>query len=301
MSGFDAINLSQIPAPEVIQAASFEVMLAEMKARAIEVMPELADYLELESEPATKLLEVCAYFRVLDRAAFNDGARASMLALATGSDLDNLAAFWGVERLVVQTADDTVTPPIAEILESDDALRARTQLSLEGHTTAGPRGAYIFHAMTASGSVKDADADSPVPGEVVVTVLSHDGDGTPSAALLDLVAVALSDEDVRPLTDLVTVAATTVHTYTVEAELTLYSGPDADLVLAAAQEAIATYVADHHRLGHDITLSGIYAALHQPGVQRVNLTAPVADIVVASNEAAYCASAPSLSVVGRDV
>lgn len=301
MSGFSQINLSQLPAPEVIQVPVYEDLLAEMKARAIDLMPELAPYLELESEPATKLLEVCAYFRLLDRCAFNDGARANMLALATGTDLDNLAAFWGVERLVIQEADTTVSPPIIQIKESDHELRARTQLSLEGHTTAGPRGAYIFHAMSASGQVKDAAVDSPAPGEVLVTILGREGNGEPSAELLAEVGEALNHEDVRPLTDLVTVAAAAIVNYTIEAELILYDGPDQALVLAAAQAAIEAYVSDHHRLGHDITLSGVYAALHQPGVQRVALTSPAADIVVAAGEAAFCTSTPTVTIGGRDV
>ena len=301
MSGFDVINLAKLPAPAVIQTPSFEELLAEMKARAIEEMPELEAYLDLESEPATKLLEVCAYFRVLDRAEFNDGARANMLALATGTDLENLAAFWGVERLTVQVGDDTIDPAIPEILESDAALRSRTQLSLEGHTTAGSRGAYTFHALSADGTVKDVDVASPTPGEVAVTVLGHDGDGAPGAALLQTVTDALNHEDVRPLTDLVTVAGATILDYSIEAELTLYNGPDAALVLAAAEAAITAYVTDHHQLGHDIKLSGIYAALHQPGVQGVDLIAPIADIAVASTEAAHCAAAPIITVGGRDV
>jgi phage-related baseplate assembly protein len=41
-------------------------------------------------------------------------------------------------------------------------------------------------------------------------------------------------------------------------------------------------------MGYDVTLSGIYAALHQPGVQRVNLSSPSANITIADGEAAYC-------------
>jgi phage-related baseplate assembly protein len=41
-------------------------------------------------------------------------------------------------------------------------------------------------------------------------------------------------------------------------------------------------------LGHDIPLSGIYAALHQIGVQRVVLNTPTENIVVARQQAAYC-------------
>jgi phage-related baseplate assembly protein len=223
-----------------------------------------------------------------------------MLALSTGTNLDGLAAFWGVERLTIQEADDTVTPPILEILESDDAFRVRVQLSLEGHSTAGPRGAYVFWALSASGEVKDASVVSPAPGEVVVTVLSHVGEGTASNTLLNTINAALNDEDVRPLTDIVTVQAAEILTFQIEAVLTLYDGPDQALVIAAAQAAIEDHVLTHHRLGHDIAISGLHAALHQAGVQNVGLIQPAAHIEVDDHQAAFCTDI-TLSVGGRDV
>ncbi len=300
MSGFTSINLSKLPAPEVIETVEYEVLLAEMKDEAIRLMPDLEAYLSLESEPTTQLLRVCAYYRMLDRLAFNDGARACILALSTGANLDGLAAFWGVERLIVQEADETLRPPIPEVLESDDAFRVRVQLSLEGHSTAGPRGAYIFWTLSASGEVKDASVASPAPGEVVITVLSHQASGVASNTLLNTVNAALNDEDVRPLTDHVTVQAAEVLHYQVEATLTLFDGPDESLVMAAAHEAIEAYGAEHHRLGRDITISGLYAALHQAGVQNVNLIQPPAHIEVDDHQAAYCSNI-ILTVGGRDV
>lgn len=302
MSGFTSIDLSRLPAPDVIEAPDFDALLAEMKAEAIRLDPELADALALESEPATKILRVCAYFRMLDRAEFNDGSRANMLAFATGGDLDQLGAYWAVERLVVQEADDTIIPPVELIMEADADFRARIQLSLEGHTSAGPRGSYIYWALSASGDVKDAAVDSPSPGEVVVTVLSRQGDGTPDAALLTAVEEALNDEDIRPLTDQVTVQAASILPYQVDAGLILYDGPDPAAVLATAQAAVDKLVVDLHRLGHDISLSALYAALHIPGVvQRVDLVSPAADIVVGADEAAFCTATPTVTFGGRDV
>ncbi len=300
MSGFTSIDLSKLPAPEVINTVEYEVLLAEMKAEAIRLLPDLETYLSLESEPTTQLLRVCAYYRMLDRLEFNDGARANMLALSTGTNLDGLAAFWGVERLIVQEADATVNPPIPEIKESDEAFRSRIQLSLEGHTTAGPRGSYIFWARSASGEVKDASVASPNPGEVVVTVLSHDGGGTPSNTLLNTVNAALNDEDVRPLTDHVTVQAATIIPYHVEASLILYDGPDASAVETAAEAALESYIETHHRLGHDITIAGLHAALWQSGVQNIDLGAFTDDLIVAPNQAAHCTSI-TVTVGGRDV
>ncbi|MGR3501609.1 baseplate assembly protein [Pseudaestuariivita sp.] len=302
MTAFSAIDLSKLPPPQVVETVSFDVLFDEMKADAIAVMPELAPFLELESEPTTQLLRVCAYRRMLDRLEFNDGARASMLALSTGSDLDQLAAFWGVARQTIQEADDSVIPPIEAVQESDEAFRRRVQLSLEGHSTAGPKGSYLFWALSASGQVRDVNVESPAPGEVLVTILSHKANGEPSAEVIAAVEAQLTHEDVRPLTDLVTVQGVTITTFDVEAVLTLYEGPDEATVLAAAEAALDIYLSDRHLIGHDVTRSGLHAALHQPGVQNVDLISPVADLVVDGSHAAYCAAGSrTVTVGGRGV
>lgn len=300
MSGFSAINLSELPAPSVVDILSFEAILAEIKSDLIVRIPDLAEVLALESEPVVKLLEVVAYRETILRQRVNDASLANMLAFSTGADLVNLGALFGVERAVIQEADDNANPPLPEILEDDRRLRTRIQLSLEGHTTAGPIGAYTFHGLTADPDVKDISIASPEPGQVEVTVLSRLEDGTPNDALITTVATALNAEDVRPLTDLVFVKMATITAYTVEAALTLYNGPDSALVMDVAENALEAYVEAHHKLGHDITLSGLYAALHQSGVQNVALTLPVADLVVASDAAAYCTSV-AITFGGRDV
>lgn len=300
MSAFTAINLSKLPAPDVVEKLSFEAILAELKADLIARVPDLAEALDLESETALKLLEVVAYRETIVRQRVNDAARADMLAFSTGADLDNLGALFGVSRAVVQEADDNTIPPVLAILEDDKRLRTRIQLSLEGHTTAGPIGAYTFHGLSADPDVKDIGIASSTPGQVDVTVLSRLGDGTPSAELIATVAATLNSDDVRPLTDLVVAQPATITAYTVDASLTLFAGPDSALVVAAAQAAVQTYVEDHHRLGHDITISGLHAALHQAGVQNVALTLPAADLVIAPDTAAYCIGV-AIAFGGRDV
>jgi phage-related baseplate assembly protein len=144
--------------------------------------------------------------------------------------------------------------------------------------------------MSAHGDVADASVQSPAPGQVLVTILSNDGNGAAPESLLAAVSAALNAEDVRPLTDEVIVQGATIVPYTIEAQLTLYPGPAPNPVLASAQAAAVAYAAQTHRLGYDVTLSGIYAALHQAGVQRVALTSPAADLVIDLPAASYCAN-----------
>ena len=121
----------------------------------------------------------------------------------------------------------------------------------------------------------------------------------PSDTILNNVRSVLNAEDIRPLTDRVTVQAPDILFYNVVAELILFSGPDSGVVRQTAQQALEIYVSDRHRLGQDITLSGIYAALHQPGVQNVVLETPTENLVVAPNQAPWAQSL-SVSVGGRD-
>lgn len=280
------IDLSLLPAPLVVESLDYESVYQARAAQFAALYPGFSAL--LESDPVVKLLELVAYQEIQLRARINDAAKAVMLAYSVGEDLDQLGGLFGVLRLEISPADPEAVPPVAAVYESDSDFRYRIQLSLEGLSVAGPEGAYIFHALSASGLVLDASAISPTPGEVVVTVLSREGDGTAGAELLASVESALTDERVRPLTDYVQVQGATIVPWQVEATLNFFAGPDRAVVMAAAQAAIEAYAEAQHRMGRDITLSGIYAALHQPGVQRVDLASPTANIVIDRQSAAYC-------------
>ena len=283
---FTAVDLSQLAAPDVVETLDYEVILAAMVADLQSRDPAFTAL--VESDPAYKILEVAAYRETIIRQRVNDGAKAVMLAYAGGADLDQIAANYNVERLVLEEGDPDAIPPVAPTLESDTDLRRRVQLSFEGFSTAGPVGAYVFHALGADPDVLDVSVASPAPGDVVVSVLSRQGDGTASAELIAAVDAVLSSDTVRPLTDNVTVQSATIVNYSVTAVLTVLPGPDGSVVLAQAQSALDAYIAETRRLGRDVTRSGLFAALHQPGVQNVTLTAPAADVVIADDEASFC-------------
>lgn len=283
---FTAVDLSKLPFPNAVEPLDFETILAEMLADVQARDPEFSAL--VESDPAYKILEVSAFRELLLRQRVNEAIKAVTLAYAKDADLDQIAARYNVERLTLVPADDTTIPPTAAVMESNDSLRRRVQLSFEGFSTAGPTGAYIFHSLGADARVLDANADSPLPGQVEVAVLSNIDDGTAPPDLLTAVNATLSDEDVRPLTDQVLVKSAEILPYNVAAVLTIYPGPDSSVVLDAAQAALDAYVEKSHRLGRDVTLSGLYAALHQEGVQNVALTSPVASIVADWDQAPWC-------------
>lgn len=270
-----AIDLSGLPAPDVIAQPSFETRLAAKLASAIAQYPAFVDL--VESDPAMKLLQADSYDEMILAQAFADAARGLLLAFATGPRLDHLAALFAVERLEG---------------EADTALRQRVQLAPHSFSVAGPELAYVYWARTADADVADATAVSPTPGQVVVTVLSASGTGVPGAGVLDAVTDLLTGP-VRPLTDEVIVQSATLVPFAIEAQLTVFAGPDQGLLLQTALDSLGAHLAAARKLGRDVTRSALIAALHVANVQKVELLAPLADIVIDPSEIA--------SVTGIDV
>ncbi|ELS7458664.1 baseplate assembly protein [Salmonella enterica] len=287
------VDLSLLPVPDVVEELDYETILAERIATLISLYPEdqqeaVARTLALESEPVVKLLQENAYREVIWRQRVNEAARAVMLAYAIDSDLDNIGANFNVERLVVTPADDTTIPPTPAEMELDADYRLRIQQAFEGMSVAGSTGAYEFHGRSADGRVADISVISPSPACVTISVLSRENNGAESDELLSIVRNALNAEDVRPVADRVTVQSAQIVDYQISATLFIYPGPESEPVRAAAEAKLKTYISAQHRLGRDIRLSAIYAALHVEGVQRVELAAPVADIVLDKTQASFC-------------
>lgn len=286
------IDLSQLPAPDVVETLDFESILAERKATLISLYPEdqqdaIARTLALESDPLVKYLEENAYREVIWRQRVNDAAKAVTLAYSEGADLDVMAANNNTERQIVTPADDSTIPPTPAEMEPDTDLRLRAQQAFEGLSVAGPIGAYEYHGR-ADGRVADISVESPTPACVTISVLSREGDGTASDDLLAIVEKALNAEEVRPVGDRVTVQSAEIVPYEINATLYFYPGPEAEPIRLAAEEKLKTYISSQQRLGRDIRQSAIYAALHVEGVQRVELAAPLADIVLSKYQASFC-------------
>ncbi|MCT8349962.1 baseplate J/gp47 family protein [Photorhabdus temperata] len=303
------IDLSQLPPPDVVKPLDYESLLAERKAELISLYPEeqrdaITRTLELESEPLVKLLEENAYRELILRQRVNEAARAVMLAYATNGDLDQLGANYYVTRAV---------------MEPDSTFRGRIQKAFEGLSVAGPIGAYEYHTLKVNEgihankdeykgkyqTVADVSVISPSPANVTVTILSRqwkwekgkeneedkEHQGEASQDLLDKVVVALNDENVRPVADRVKVQSAQIVEYQIDAVLYLYPTPESEPIRKLAQQNMDKYVQDQHKLGLDIRLSAIYAALHVAGVQQVELRAPAKDIILCKDQASYCTSA----------
>jgi len=283
------IDLSQLPAPDIVDELDYETILAEKKARLVALYPreqqdEIAAALELESEPMVKLLQEAAYEKMLLLALMNEKARGILLAYAKGTTLEHIGALFDVDRLMISPGDpDKGVDPV---YEDDDNLRERIQLAPRGFSVAGPTDAYVFHARAADGRVKAATAYSPSPCVMIVTVLSREGDGTANEELLGIVRKAL--EKKRPQADEVIVQSAKIVRYAIQGTLRFFDGPDRAVALAEAQKKTLQFAESMHRPGSEITKDGLYASMRVAGVQKVLLDTPAEGVAIAIDQAPYC-------------
>lgn len=295
------IDLSKVPVPDIIEELSFEQRYEKNKQLLIEIEPNYANALQFDSDPQAKQLQILTYRELLLIAKINQATRANILASAFGSDLDAFASNYNIERLVVTPENPSTNPVTPAVMESDEALKRRVQLAFDGLNTAGSVDGYIFHTLGADGRVLDADAYSPAPCEIVVIVLAHTQTGLPTDDLIIKIRnyFGLSDDGtaqlntpskVRPQGDRVTIQGAEVINYAVSAKLSIMPGPDKQVVLTAAKHALTDYQIEQRKLGASITLSGIYKALHQPGVNDVNISAPAANVFIEAHQVAYCSN-----------
>lgn len=265
MSRFTAINLSGLAPPDIIETLDYEAIVTAMRNDLVERFPLIAGVIDLESEPARKLIEAFAYREMRLRARINDSARAVLLASSWGTNLDHLGALFATAR---QTG------------ETDDRFRRRIQLAPEAFSVAGPEGAYQYHALNVAPWARDVSAVSRRPGVVRVTVLKDGPDPAPTLNEREDIRRHLKSEAIRPLTDVVEVLAPVIRQTAIVARLTLYPGPDAQVVRQRALAAVTSWVEKNRMLGMNLRRSALYAALHQEGVHSVDLVSPADDLVL---------------------
>lgn len=161
--------------------------------------------------------------------------------------------------------------------ESDADYYERMRESTESFSTAGPVNSYIYHAKSVSAAVADVVATSPEPGKVDVRVLLQDST-QPSETVLEQIEEALNAEDVRPLTDVVTVSAP--GTVEFEIDLTFYiernSQASSSVIDADTRAAVEEYISwQTSKMGRDINPSYLIQKIMAAGAKRVEVRKPV--------------------------
>lgn len=309
--------------PAIVEVPPFEQMLATFKAVTIahvaESDPALSERiratLESESELFTKLVEVATVMLQTERRHRNEQIKQMLAWWAEGSNLDAKVADLGLQRQTITEGDPSAFPPVPAVKEDDESLRLRHFLAPYSFSVAGPRLAYQFHAMTLSarpqisvatpeegvvtvtyrlpsgtlaGKVKDAVGKRTAPGKVRVALLSREGDGTPSEALLDEARAHFARDDVAPATDEVTVTAADIANWQCRAVIYINRGPDPSVVHQQAIKNVQRYADEQHRIEGFIERSALGTELHNAGAVRIELEMPAESLAAADFTAPYC-------------
>ena len=209
----------------------------------------------------------------------------------TGSVGNNLAV-GELSKLVdpipymASVSNITVTAGGAEV-ESDDHLAERVYLFPGSYSTAGPEANYKYHAKKFNVNVGDVVVVSDqAAGTVDLYFLMADGTA-PEEEMIAGMENYLRDNNIRPMTDLVRVAAPAEVEYTID--LAYYINRSDSNRAVAIQEAVAAAVEKfktwQRAIGRDINPSKLAEMVMAAGAKRVEVAAPAHQTVGAKSVA----------------
>lgn len=268
-----AIDLSAYPQPEIIEALDYEAILSEHVAtfqqiweikRALNpLMPEY-DVGLLETDPVKIVLEAASYRELMLRARINLAAMANLVAFASGSDLDHLAAFYGVLRLTG---------------EADVDFRDRLLIEIKGRSTGGSSYWYQAAALRADVRIKAAVVYRERLFPVIhIALLSKENGGIPDRVMLDAVSSMVMSDRVRLMNDTVVVEAAVNSTTNIEADIWLLPNFPTAIIDNLPAILRAAWTAESS-VGFDLEPSWIEARLHVAGVKKVNCVSPTQAVI----------------------
>lgn len=176
----------------------------------------------------------------------------------------------------VRSTANVTTSALGADVESDTRFRERIQLAPEAYTCAGPVGSYRFHALASHQDIVDVAVWSPRPGLVDVRPVVTGGE-LPGEEVLNAVRQRLSADDVRPLTDTVTVTAPELVPFEIRASWSLLKS---DSALAGSTTTAVEAAVERYRQwqrgapGRDINPTRLISLMQQAGARRVVVEAP---------------------------
>ena len=160
--------------------------------------------------------------------------------------------------------------------EGDDRYRERIRLAPSAMSTAGPESAYRYYVLSADPDIIDVSFDVPSAATITIYPLMRGGE-LPDTDTIDKIKAALSD-DVRPLTDYVTVTAPTQVEYSINIKYYCDAANETAVIQAVEGDdgAIDQYIEwQSSELGRNVNPDKLREFLYAAGVTRVDITAPI--------------------------
>lgn len=163
-----------------------------------------------------------------------------------------------------------------EDIQSDDSFREKIFLAPSGYSTAGPEDAYIYWAKAYSAAIGDIKVITPADDTVQLIILLKDG-MIPDIEFLNGLQEYLSDGNIKPMTELITVTAPEVVEYEVSGTyyINRSNKDDAVKIQAAVTAALDEYVSwQKEKIGRDLNPFHLQYLLVKAGVKRIELISP---------------------------
>jgi len=188
---------------------------------------------------------------------------------------------------------------------TDDAFYELLRASMDGYSTAGGIGNYIYHAKRTSSEIADVVPNSPTPGVVYIYVLMNDG--TPAnEEMKTSVYNACNADNVRPFTDFVHMGDPEIVPYNIDFTYWVHDTKteSSAVIKARIDAAVQQFVSwQSSRLGRDINPSYLIRLLMGTGIKRVEIREPLFTSLKdggleLGKEYEYIATVPQLAKLG---
>ena len=160
-------------------------------------------------------------------------------------------------------------------LEEDEDYRERLRLVPDSFSVAGSEGAYIFWTLSTSPEIIDVTVKSPNPCEVDIYVLTKDG--IPTQEMKNQILKVVNSDEIRPLTDKVTIKSPDIIDYNVEFDYYINKTDEINInsIKSKVQNIVNEYVEwQKNKLGRDIIPDELIKRLKLIGVKRTVITSP---------------------------
>lgn len=163
--------------------------------------------------------------------------------------------------------------------ENDENYRERIHIAPESFSVAGPKGAYDYYARSAHTDIVDVAVVGPPdiePGYVKIYPLMTGGI-LPTDEILSAVLETCNADDIRPLTDCVSVHAPETVNYSLNVKYYIdrAKATQSAELQAAVEESVCDWVMwQRSKLGRDINPSELNHRMIAAGAKRTEITSP---------------------------
>lgn len=160
-------------------------------------------------------------------------------------------------------------------IEDTQSYRARLKLRNSTFSTAGPKTAYVYYAMSADACIASVSVVTTEEATVNVVILCEGG-SIPTDETISKVQQILDNSNIRPVTDKVVVNAPNQVHYNVDVSYTLPKDiEDIESVKTCVEQAVSNYIAwQSEELGRSINPNILLKEMLNAGAYSVNITQP---------------------------